>query len=190
MNHKILLLEFFLLLLKYSDSLILYQSTIPIQIEEVSGLHFVPGHLLKVYDHSLSACVRINYKRFKSYTGATILHFGDLNLARPFVNLAAGYPWTFPDLGLYLKEKGYDNWILRELPENYIVWTTNKWHHVCLSYSKVNSSVIVVKVQFSIFKTYRQFFFIKNLFCFRMERLPTSTWWMKDYVILKYQKTS
>ena len=108
-------------------------------------------HSSKVDGHNLSACVRINYKRFKSYTGATILHFGDIALARPFVNLAAGYPWTFPDLGIYLKEKGYDNWILRELPDNFIVWTTNKWHHVCLSYSKVNSRIIVVKVQISLF---------------------------------------
>lgn len=151
MNHKVLLLKCFLLLLKYSNSLILYQSTIPMQIEKVSGLHFLNDHSSKVDGHNLSACVRINYKRFKSYTGATILHFGDITLARPFVNLAAGYPWTFPDLGIYLKEKGYDNWILRELPDNFIVWTTNKWHHVCLSYSKVNSRIIVVKVQISLF---------------------------------------
>ena len=151
MNHKVLLLKCFLLLLKYSNSLILYQSTIPMQIDKVSGLHFLNDYSSKVDDHNLSACVRINYKRFKSYTGATILHFGDIALARPFVNLAAGYPWTFPDLGIYLKEKGYDNWILRELPDNFIVWTTNKWHHVCLSYSKVNSRIIVVKVQISLF---------------------------------------
>ena len=66
-------------------------------------------------------------------------------------NQCCMFPIHSTDLGIYLKEKGYDNWILRELPDNFIVWTTNKWHHVCLSYSKVNSRIIVVKVQISLF---------------------------------------
>lgn len=151
MNRKVLLFELFLLLLKYSEGLKMYQSTISIPMEKVSGLHFIASNISKLHGHSLSACVRFNYQRFKSYTGATILHVGDLSMKRPFINLPAGYPWTFPDLGEYLKDKGYDNWILRELPDNYVVWKTNTWHHICLSYSDLNSTIIVVKVSIKYF---------------------------------------
>ena len=134
-----------LILLDVSESILVYQSTITMTQKVLSGLHFENVEKLESKS-SFSLCIRFNYQRLSLHNEARIFEILDL----PFLWLTARYPYTWFGLGHF-------NWILREIPDNYIMWIPTKWHHLCLSFSDLESSIKVVKVCAS-FKVLSKYF--------------------------------
>ena len=134
-----------LLLLNYSDSLKIYQSTIQIPDQQVSGLHFINEQYQVYFSNSFTICERLHYMRMAKFNRqAIILYIPNYQSSRPFLSLSAEYLGNWFHLGLY--PHAYSNWIIRELPDNYNIWSSNQWHHVCLAFNKLYSSIALVKV--------------------------------------------
>ena len=123
-----------LTLLDVSEGILVYQSTITMTQKVLSGLHFESVEKLESKS-SFSLCIRFNYQRLSLHNEARIFEILDL----PFLWLTARYPYTWFGLS-------HLNWIMREIPDNYIMWIPTKWHHLCMSFSDFESSIKVVKV--------------------------------------------
>ena len=149
-SHKMDLELILAALFSLTESIKVFRSTIEIPQETVSGIHFRNTDKVRTQNNSFTSCIRLNYGRFSPHKEAMIFNFDFSNhtfqTTRPFLWVPATYPATWLGLGVPEKENHYSNWILMELPDNYNVWITNAWHHFCLSFSKIRSSISVVKV--------------------------------------------
>ena len=131
-------------------SLLVYQSNVPISEVTLSGLHLINEISPSTeFSGDLGACVRINYKRLAPTTSQAIstrvfsLGYPDLGDV-PFIWIGANYPGSW--LGVGTKNAYSSSWVIRELPNDYIIWSTSTWHHICLSFSKLRTFVTFVKV--------------------------------------------
>ena len=131
-------------------SLLVYQSNVPISEVTLSGLHLV-NEISPEFSGDLGACVRINYKRLAPTTSQAIftrifsLGYPDLGDV-PFIWIGANYPGSWLGIGTKSHNTYSSNWVIRELPNNYIIWSASTWHHICLSFSKLRTFVTFVKV--------------------------------------------
>ena len=68
--------------------------------------------------------------------------------ATPFLWLPAQYPSTWFGLGNFEKgAKSYSNWILKNPVTNeFSIWRTNHWHHICIAYNQYESRISFIKV--------------------------------------------
>ena len=135
-----------LTILEVSSSLKICRSTVKITNRNVSGIHLQNAGINLVLHNELSACLRLSYKVLGPNKSAKIFDFQmedeRTKSNRPFLWFhATNYPASW--IGFH----GYANWIVRERPDHYHIWTINVWHHVCLAFSKLNSKIIVVKVK-------------------------------------------
>ena len=149
--------QYFLLLLKISDGIKIYRSTLQIFDENsLSGLHYSNYQNFLTFSNSFSACIRFNYKRLAgsfAYGRSRIFHFPNQNFRetffKAFVGLSAEYPGTWFHLGNYERNNSYSNWILLEPPNSHDIWSAYKWHHLCFSFAKSKSLVTLVKVSYN-----------------------------------------
>lgn len=131
----------FLLLfgLHLSQALVAYKSLEPINATQpFAGLKLDRNSVLKntSFNQGLSFCARFNYRKlgWDSYmfTSLTPHHFARLSM---------GDSDTF----LFF---GNMNWIVKELQTNkFQIWSTNKWHHVCLSFDRTQFHLKFFKVK-------------------------------------------
>lgn len=138
----------FLLLLKLTEALVVYKSTLSInQIGIPSGLHYIPNNgQIMSQSNSFTVCCRFNYQRLLNRP--RILDIVNPNHpSQSFLEINAGYPYSWWRLGNYEKgNESFSNWIVKDPVTNgFSVWTANLWHHLCVAYSKDESKVMLVK---------------------------------------------
>ena len=140
MRKLIILIIIILIAARYSFSLKVYRSLLPIESTEgVAGLHYLKQNNANAsFANSMTYCLRFNYK--KMLKGGNLIWYigapgqaGDLT-PNALMYIAADYPnswWKF-------------NGKWRPLINNF--FNANQWKHLCIAYDKVNNSLTITKV--------------------------------------------
>ena len=138
MMKLLLRMMIFLWLIVENQSLVVYKSLEPIDAKEpLAGLTFDPKSALKATDFStgISFCGRFNYRKlgWQSFMVAS-------SNPHLLVRLSMGGQSTF----LFF---GNMNWIVKDLEKDkFLIWSTTRWHHICLSFDRINSHLQFFKV--------------------------------------------
>ena len=133
----------------FSWSLKVYHSLLPIDSDSgLAGLHFLKQNQSAAvsFTNSLTYCLRFKYQKLgeQSY----IWYIGAPGSWVYLMKLSAAYPATWFHFGANYRENGYSNWILKDPIKNqFDIWYTNKWQHVCIAYDKVNNLLAMTKVK-------------------------------------------
>lgn len=133
------------LCISFSNALDAYKSTLPIEkVSGASGIKLKNGFSFKkTFTNSLTFCTRFNFQRL----GNRILEFRDpltLELLL-WIRLEAKFTWF--GYGNHLVEGSYSSWLLKDPhSNNYAVWQSNNWHHLCISYNADTTYVNFIKV--------------------------------------------
>ena len=132
-----------------AEALVIYKSNLSLSTElGVAGLHYLKRKDQDVtLTHSLTACIRINFKRLNRDGRARIFAIDNPASEEDLLTLRAQYPSTWIAFGNQERGEGYfSSWILKDpLTASYQIWSTNQWHHVCVAYAKASSRFTVVK---------------------------------------------
>ena len=127
-----------------------YRSTVDFLDEKLSGLHFLNNQNPAKFSQSFGLCLRFNFKKLgksSDITKPTIIYIPNPHSKKSFVRLRAEYEGTWFHLGNYERQNAFSNWVLFEPPDNfYLIWSANKWHHLCFAFEKSTSFVTLVKV--------------------------------------------
>ena len=127
-----------------------YQSTLNLleSQKSLSGLYFQNTDTTTLQFNSLSVCIRFNFKKLGKGNDARIFAFDWPESPKDFVYMYARYPATWMTFGLY--PTAYGAYIIGE-GDNYNIWATQRWHHICLSFDKKSSKISLVKVSLVFF---------------------------------------
>ena len=137
-----------LIQIKLFEAIAIYESEEALNATDpFAGLKFIRNSTKQDSDFTqgVTFCVRFNFNRLSD--GSTI--FSVENPGRPLAVLAfAGYQETF----LFF---GGMNWIVKD-PESqtFRLWTTNKWHHMCLGYDRNSSFLTLIRVKIALIITF------------------------------------
>ena len=130
-------------------SLKIYKSNVPIESKSgLSGLKYIHSKENVIFTNSLTVCGRFNYKRI----GEKAVMFDiDKNLATSFLFFGMDYPNTFLNFGNFDKNHtAMSSYILNDpKTEEFIIWHTNKWHHLCFGYNSITNHIVIVKASFA-----------------------------------------
>ena len=139
--------KFVLLLAASCASLKVYRSTLPLGSKSgISGLKFVNQNENIYFTNSMTFCGRFNYKNL----GSQSIMFSIDEEIRPFLWIKMEYPLAFMSFGNYDNDRiNFANWILQNpKTEEFSIWYTNKWHHVCFGYNSKTNHVVFIKASF------------------------------------------
>ena len=144
-------MKFVIFLIGSSLSLKIYRSSLPIGKSGLSGLKYEHSSLNLMSTNSLTVCGRFNYKRLG---GESVIFDLDKNLAVSFLWLTMGYPYTWVNFGNFDADHiASTSYILKDLKtDDFNIWYTNKWHHICFAYDTKTSHIAFVKVHSIYFK--------------------------------------
>ena len=136
-----------LTILKISSSLVIFESDRVQNQQNMSGIHFQNTIGTVVSNNDLSVCARVNYYKLNPVQQKAILF--DFQVTHETSDSLEPFLWFFASYhpASWFGFHRFANWVLRELPDNYRIWTINIWHHVCLTFLKSKSKVVVVKVK-------------------------------------------
>ncbi len=132
-----------------SERVEVFKSTLPVgNVQSMSGLQLMTDKdnvdLNRKFGFSL--CARFNFKRLL-LSKSTIVRIGtvsDWHLAFVF----PGYQSSFIAFGNWDEYGSTPGWILQEKgSSDFMLWSTNRWHHICLSYKTSTSHITLVKVK-------------------------------------------
>ena len=137
-------------LIMNSSSLKIFESTVGLEDKiAISGLQYKKKSNEKVeLTHSLTGCVRINFQRLDGLDvdgSSRILIIGNSNYpSRDFLRMYAKYPITWFGYGNHELGKGFKgSWPLKDpVKNNFLIWRTNVWHHICTAYTKTSSHMV------------------------------------------------
>ena len=119
----------------------------------ISGLYFIRETSKSlILSNSLTCCVRFNFQRLgeSHLAGILTIHNSKSNAEFPdFLRIYAKYPYTWLNFGNDESGAGFkSSWLLEDtFKDTYFFWRTNIWHHICFSYAKSTSHVILIKVK-------------------------------------------
>lgn len=127
-----------LVFLTISEAITVYRSLEPIDtILPMAGLRLNPKSILKEtnFTKGVSFCGRFNYRKLGWYSKMI-----DAMSYPFFVTMYMGEPNTFINFGnLWL--------IVKDIEKNtFHIWSTNKWHHICLSFDRSKFHLKLYKV--------------------------------------------
>ena len=145
-------LFFTILLVTAVQGIKVYRSTLDFLEEKLSGLHFLNSQNHSDFAQSFGLCLRFNFKRLGKSSDITkprIIYIPSPYSKRNFLTLTAEYEGAWFHFGNYERPNAYSNWVLFEPPDNFKIWSANKWHHLCIAFEKSTSFVKLVKVLFS-----------------------------------------
>ena len=139
-------MKLILIFISCALSLKVYHSTLSTDDnKKTSGLKYLLGHHKNIsFTNNLSFCARFNYIRlnvvlFRTYSKNTS--------ENSFIGLRITYPQSFFAIGDRLKEKSFGSWTLKDPKTNeFIIWYSHQWHHVCFAYKSVTSHITLIKV--------------------------------------------
>ena len=141
MNFVWLILVYFCL--SKTKSLSVYQSTLPIESSTgVAGLKYINPHQNVSFSNGITICARFNY--LKLGHEAKLFEIGPTTV---YFWFKVDYPATWFGFGSARTSKSYNSWILKDpSTEEYNIWYTNKWHHICVAYDQNSNSILFIKV--------------------------------------------
>ena len=144
-----LLLCFMVTILNFSNfswSLKVYHSLLPVDSDSgLAGLHYLKQNQSVSFTNSLTYCLRFKYQKLGEQ--AFIWYIGAPGSWVYLMKLSAAYPATWFHFGPTYQDMGYSNWILKDPIKNqFDIWYTNKWQHLCIAYDNVNNSLTITKV--------------------------------------------
>ena len=126
-------------ILQKSQAMVSYNSLEPINATEpLAGLKLQKGSVEKssIFTEGITICSRFNYRVLSK---SIIFSIGS-DVDNWKITARAGYDETF----LFFWNI---NWIVKEPDTNkFRIWTTNRWHHICLSFNKSTYQLTLVKV--------------------------------------------
>ena len=105
----------------------------------ISGLKFINPNQNVASTNSLTVCGRFNYKKL----GAESVIFDNI------IWLQMRYPLTFIYFGDWREKNNpvYANYIVQNPnTQDFSVWYTNKWHHLCMAYDSKTNYITFVMV--------------------------------------------
>ena len=131
--------------LQLGQTLVTYQSTLPISaIAPISGLSLLKESIKRDtnFTNGITICIRFNYRKLgKRMAIFTHQKQGTEDWKYFYVRTEAGY-----DQGTFFHFGGL-NWIVKDMVKNsFILWSTNRWHSVCVSFDHYTSHIRFVKV--------------------------------------------
>ena len=131
-----ILFIFLLIILDFSQALVTYQSIIPLNATTpFSGLKLDKESIKNDTNFSdgITICIRFNYRQLNINL---IIFFNQYSGTKT----RAGYQRTFLDFGGM-------NWMIKDLKrDSFHIWSTNRWHSLCVSFDKATSHIAYVKV--------------------------------------------
>ena len=146
---------FLILLLSFIKSvhprtISLFESTAPVSDNQVlSGLSLISDNVnVKLSEKpGFSLCARFNFKRLLKGK-SMIVRIGTVE--DWFLTfLFPGYHASFTAFGNWDENRSAPGWILQEKSaDTFMLWSTNQWHHICMSYMTSTSHITYVKVNF------------------------------------------
>lgn len=122
--------------------------------DAVSGAKLVPPQdkANNVTAESLTLCIRFNFKLLGTYEGRSrLITIEDWRQDEQDSNFqlmwfGAMFPFSFFGFGYPREHGSYKSWVLYDpLSNDFEIWASNRWTHVCFSYDKRTSFVRVVK---------------------------------------------
>ena len=131
-----ILFIFLLIILDFSQALVTYQSIIPLNATTpFSGLKLDKESIKNNTNFSdgITICIRFNYRQLNINL---IIFFNQHSGTKT----RAGYQRTFLDFGGM-------NWMIKDLKrDSFHIWSTNRWHSLCVSFDQTTSHIAYVKV--------------------------------------------
>ena len=140
-----------LFLIPIVNSLQYYKSTLTLLESEknISGLH-LQNTVKNPNTSSFSISIRLHFNRLGRGNDARVFDLSwPEGSVRPFLYVYARYPYTWMSFGHYEHHENdtFVGYIISENdPPDYLVWATNRWHHLCLAFDKANHKISIVKV--------------------------------------------
>ncbi len=142
----------------HGELITVYQSIAPLKSPEpvLSGMILENGQenvdVTKMF--GLSICVRFNFKVLMDSKSTLYEIMSDHERGEPVWEMAylrVGDSITFIGFGKDI-DQDMPSWIVQmKGSQVFKKWTTNRWHHVCMSYDALNSYITVVLVSKCIF---------------------------------------
>ena len=133
--------------LKTSQALVTYKSTLPLNATAPNaGLKLIKESIKKDtnFEKGITICIRFN---FLSLVWSPLFTH-DVGLAPDWDTLYAqsmfyvrvGYKKTFFVIGTM-------SWIVKDAKSGtFLLWSTNRWHSICVAFDRTNSHITFVKV--------------------------------------------
>ena len=106
----------------------------------LAGLTFDVSSVSKAtnFTKGITFCIRFNFKLLSRESTIFATNMPTDDSVR--LLLSAGYHWSL----LYF---GGLNWILKEsVSGSFELWSTNRWHSICLGFDKLTSRITLIKV--------------------------------------------
>ena len=146
--YQLLLPIFIGLHLKSYQALVTYKSTLPLNaIKPDAGLKLIKESIKKDtnFEKGITICIRFNFLALGEWSP---LFTHDVGLATDWHSLYAqsmffarvGYKKTFFIFGTMAS-------IVKDVDSNtFLLWSTNRWHSICVACDRTNSHITFVKV--------------------------------------------
>ena len=148
MLRSLILLLFFCAHLKWNAAKVILESTSPLLDENIlTGFHLKSFTLIKISNQpGFSFCGRFNFRRIIKFKTRLIrIQTNDWRLF--FFNVSPGN--SFAAFGNIDKYGSSPSWVMAEKTSrgiNFDMWSIQRWHAVCFSYSTRFSHVTITKV--------------------------------------------
>ena len=145
--YQLLLLILIGLHLKTSQALVTYQSTLLLNATKPdAGLKLIKGSIKKDtnFEKGISICIRFNFLAL----AWSPLFTHDVGLATDW---QTSYEQSMFFANVRYKKTffifGTMSWIVKDAKSGtFLLWSTNRWHSVCVAFDRTNSHITFVKV--------------------------------------------
>ena len=133
--RKLIIFIIISLTTRYSFSLKVYRSLLPIQSTEGEvGLHYLKlNNANASFANGMTFCLRFNYKRM-SKEGTILWNIPGPPGQKPLLYIKADYP----------NHQKWQTFVEETWPMQFFY--ANQWQHLCIAYDKVNNSLTITKV--------------------------------------------
>ena len=139
--YQLLLLILIGLHLKTSQALVTYQSTLLLNATKPdAGLKLIKGSIKKDtnFEKGITICLRFNFLALGSFIFSH--DTGPATDRQLMIGTISGYWQTLFIFGTtILNVKDVES-------DTFLLWSTNRWHSICLAFDRTNSHITFVKV--------------------------------------------
>ncbi len=126
-----------------------YESTSPLYATKVlSGLQLSNPNLDVDIGKmpGISYCIRFNYKRLM-HSKSRLAGVQSKDWSWSLLQFLVGYWYSFTAFGTYDELRGIPGWIQQVVgAKNFLMWSANRWHHICVSFAKKDNHIMFIKV--------------------------------------------
>ena len=135
--------------LKTSQALVTYKSTLPLNATAPNaGLKLIKESIKRDtnFEKGISICIRFNFLALALLSSPLFTH--DVGLATGWQTL---YEQSMFFANIRYKKTffifGTMSWIVKDAKSGtFLLWSTNRWHSICVAFDRTNSHITFVKV--------------------------------------------